>query len=336
VVADDSGLTDKELDAALTEIDRGLRQESEIITGRELRGWFKLCQQIRLSADLDHPLASRTFEWFRTVYGERLNVDMDLGMTVVDILGDLYRLRCIRIYGTVYAVCSPALTSELLGKRIAISAPGASVNLLDCIESLTPDLAGRFSVAESANVLSAYWRAFTALSAMQTAGGAPHLKIGAPYVNEALDDLTTSVASLFNRNPNYGHSNWASLQAAEKIIKSYILEKGGNHKNSHRLAKDLLPDAYALGLPLIDPLIVEDIQCEAEVRYDATLVSKKKALAAHYATLTVCGKVAPYLRRTTAQWETRRVFMPIAGFGTVDALVLAYAPPTPPFIIPRP
>lgn len=157
-----------------------------------------------------------------------------------------------------------------------------------------------------------------------------------PYVNGALDDLNTSVASLFNRNPNYGHSNWASLQAAEKIIKSYILEKGGHHKNSHRLAKDLLPDAHTLGLPLIDPLIIADIQCDADVRYDAALVSKKKALAAHYAALSVCGIVAPHLRRTTAAWETRRRVMPVASLGTVTILVLAYASPTPPFIISRP
>jgi hypothetical protein len=101
-------------------------------------------------------------------------------MTVVNILGDLYRLRCIRIYGMVYAVCSLALTSQLLGKRISVSNQGTSVNLLDCIESLTPDLAGRLSVKECTDVLSAYERAFTALSAMQTAAGAPHLKIGRP------------------------------------------------------------------------------------------------------------------------------------------------------------
>ena len=50
--ADNCGLTEQELDAVLMEIDSWLRQESDIIPGRELRGWFKLCEQISLSAEL--------------------------------------------------------------------------------------------------------------------------------------------------------------------------------------------------------------------------------------------------------------------------------------------
>ena len=50
--------------------------------------------------------------------------------------------------------------------------------------------------------------------------------------------------------PNYGQSNWASLQAAEKVIKSYILEKGGNHGRIHKL-QQLCDAAAALGPPLL-------------------------------------------------------------------------------------
>ena len=42
----------------------------------------------------------------------------------------------------------------------------------------------------------------------------------APDIREALDDLRESSEMILLREPNYGQSNWASLQASEKVLKS--------------------------------------------------------------------------------------------------------------------
>jgi hypothetical protein len=75
-------LSDGEFDAVMTEIDAELRQESDRIVGRELRGWMKFNQRFQASIPLGEPLADRIIDWFKNLYGERLNVDADFGKSL--------------------------------------------------------------------------------------------------------------------------------------------------------------------------------------------------------------------------------------------------------------
>ena len=158
------------------------------------------------------------------------------------------------------------------------------VNLPDGdIEGLTPELARRLSLAECSEVLARYCCVLRAFAAME---GALAERIGgedAPYMKEAINDLLEASECVLRRTPNYGQSNWASLQAAEKVFKSYILETGGSHGRIHKL-QQLCDAAAALGLPLLDPRLIAAIQCKPDVRYDAHLVSRDQAFAAYRAT----------------------------------------------------
>lgn len=329
---DGSNLSDAEFDAVLTEIDDQLRTESDRIVGREIRGWMKFCQRFQMSFLLADPLAGRIVEWFKVLYGSRLNVDMDFGKSFVAIRGDTYRLRCFRFYGAMYAICSIEAIGRDICERTSQGIERRAVNLLDdSIEELTPELARRLSLLECSEILKRYAEMFLAFSGMEGALSSRYGGTDAPYMKEAMDDLLESSESILARRPNYGQSNWASLQAAEKVIKSYILEKGGTHGKIHKL-DELCKFATQVGLRPISQALIQAIQCKPEVRYDSTLVTKDKALAAHKAALMVCGLTAGFMRRSTAQAALKNVQIRISGGAPIDALLLGYQPPTPPFL----
>jgi hypothetical protein len=326
-----SHLSEAEFDAVMNEIDAELRLQSDRIVGREIRGWMNFCQRFNISAALDDPLADRIFDWFKTIYGDRLNLDADFGKSFVIIRGDAYRIRCFRLYGTVCAICSV----EALGREVRLQMPFGEhrpvVNLLEgSIEGLTDALARRLLPADCAAILTRYYRAFCAFAAMEGALAGRYGGQDAPYMKEALNDLLEASDCILRRVPNYGQSNWAALQASEKSLKSYILEKGGRHGKIHTL-QHLSEYSSTLGLPPLDPKLIASIQCRPDVRYDAQLVSRDKAMAAYEAALVICAETSKHIRRTTAQASAGRVEIRIARTEPIDGLILAYQPPAPPF-----
>jgi len=71
----DFRISDEELNKALLEIDRELRQSSPQISGRELRGCLAFGKKFRVAMSSDDPLATRIFDWFTQQYGDSLNMD---------------------------------------------------------------------------------------------------------------------------------------------------------------------------------------------------------------------------------------------------------------------
>jgi hypothetical protein len=171
---------------------------------------------------------------------------------------------------------------------------------------------------------------FEAFTAMEACLSFRYGGTDAPYIKEAMDDLLQSSESVLLRGPNYGQSNWASLQATEKVIKSYILEKGGIPAKIHKLS-ELIEHASQLGLPAIGHSLIQAIQCDPNVRYDSALVTKHNALAAHEAALMICGTAAKLMKRSTATAAVRKVQMHINPDVRVGALMLEYHPASPPF-----
>jgi len=324
-------LSESEFDTVMVEIDAELRKENDRIVGREIHGWVKFCQRFNISVAFGDPLANRIVDWFKALYGDRFNVDMDFGKSFVVIRGDTYRIRCYRFYGVMYAICSVETLGRKIHQRTARNVIRTVVNLLDdSIEGLTPELARRLSPDECDEILTRYRRMYQAFSAMEGALAARQGGTDAPYMKEAQDDLRESAECMLLRTPNYGQSNWAALQAAEKVVKSYILERGGSHGKIHDL-DELCACASALGLPTVSPQLIRAIQCKPAVRYDSRLVTKDEALEAYDATLIVCGAGARYVRRTTARTSIADVRMRINGGAPLDGLMMSYQPPIPPF-----
>jgi hypothetical protein len=321
---DPLNLSDEEFDTVMTEIDAAIIQRGKKIPGRELAGWVEFCTRYRVSISNEHPTALRIFNWFTRMYGDRLNVDWDFGRSVALVKGEVCKIQGIRFYGPMVVACSTAVLGDVL--QMAIQGGVIQItNLLEgVVQGLTPELARRLSPEECHGILTAYGQMFLTFSRLESALGAKHGTSDAPYITKAMHDLVGSTESLLTAPPNYGQSKWASLQAAEKTVKSCILEKGASHKKSHSLA-DLCADAVVVGVPLVDPALIARIECSPAVRYDSTLVGKDEAIAAHYAALTVCGELAPVVKRTKAESAVSKRELK-SGDSVLTCLVLEYTP----------
>ena len=53
---------------------------------------------------MDHPISQKVMSWFKARYGDRLNLDLDFGHSVLLMRGDILRFRCPRFYGRVYVL----------------------------------------------------------------------------------------------------------------------------------------------------------------------------------------------------------------------------------------
>lgn len=270
--------------------------------------------------------------WFGRMYGERLAIDWDFGRSVVLVKGELCKIRGMLFFGSMPIICSPGL----MGIKLEQETPHGPINVYNLVEDnqvqgLTTEMAKRLLPDECAAIVKAYGRMFLAFSRLQFALGKRYQGTDAPFIQEATHDLLVSTDSLLATPPNYGGSNWASLQAVEKIIKSCIRQVNVIPKKSHDLA-GLAATAVANGAPAVDPALIASVECDPSVRYDSALVSKAKAVEAHYAALTICVDLAPFVKRTTAQSDAFDYEFHIAS-RPIPGLLLGHKSGAPPFIV---
>lgn len=288
-------ISDAELSQVLSEIDGQLRKEGGPIAGREIRGWMLFCEHFNLEGfGWNHPVSRRIFDWFSHQYGDRLNINFDYGNTVAEIRHDLYLIRCVRLYGRELMVCDPLLFNKNLGPKIAVNTT-VKFNLLNLLDGATSSFIQSLSVDECDSLVDAYARGFAALSRVEDAAGAV-------YVREALHDLRQSADQLSGQKANYGSSRFSSLQAVEKLVKSFIQAKNQKPTWGHKL-QDNFHLAYSLGLPKAPAAKIDAVQCTGEVRYTSASVGKTEALQAHYAALSLCDHIAIHLTPQSG-WKT--------------------------------
>jgi len=291
----DLQLGDEELHKVLTEIDAELRVKNPQVFGRELRGFRAFCHRFNLSMAMHNPLAERIFNWFTQQYGDRLRGDWNFGNTAIEIRHDLYAMKVGFFYGTGIVFCDPKLSGIPSSTKASFN-PNAAFrsNLFEHVDGLTPEFIRTLTSEECNRMLEAYARAFVGFSRMKDIQATPD-RPGAPLCKEALDDLNQSATHLTASKPNYGFSRWSSLQAAEKILKSYAVQNGGKLLRTHNLSK-LEKEAVNAGVASPKPTLLQDIQCDPDVRYAANSVKKDEAVRAHYAVLTLCSQIAPRLK----------------------------------------
>jgi len=282
----DFTISESDLHSALAEIDSELRASGTKLWGRELRAWQHFCRKFHLEMAATDPLADRIFDWFTKQYGDRLIGNLDFGSTAAEIRHDLYSIQFPRLFGTEIVHCDPLLSAFDFRPRMTRDRL-LKTNLFDHLAGATPAFIKSLTVEECTRLVNIYARGFVGLSRMDDAKQAP-------LAREALDDLHQSASQLTATSPNYGFSRWASLQAAEKLLKSFITLKQQMPRKTHNLV-DLAATAVSLGLPAPSSSLLRDIQCDAEVRYSASSVGKQEALQAHYAALSLASEIAPLL-----------------------------------------
>ena len=239
--------------------------------------------QIQITSRPDDKIYNFVIKWFDKKYGNRLKVDHSQGEIAILIRNDLYKMRIPLFYGQARLLSDPNRMS-IDAAQIGTGPEPLTINVLNLIDGFTTGYARELSPIEHKElVLYLKW----GLDSFQLINTQKSSK----YTVAALSDLRSAVYHLFIRPQHCGQSKWASSQAAEKFVKSYIERKGKRVDRHHNL-NTLSEVAYALGLNLLNPDNLEVIRCEAGVRYGESAVSVQEAVEAHHASIDVCAKVA--------------------------------------------
>ena len=227
----------------------------------------------RLPPDLrqNAALSEGINQWYKENYGDRLKENPCPGQIVVLLDGDLYVLRVPRIYGSVNFV----LTRQWIPNP-GISRGPATANITQLVDEMTSAKAARLSDA----ALNAIGNAFeTAVPAAYTLESTDH-----NLMFIARGDVEVAVSSLIAREGRNGESKWASLQAAEKVLKAAIDLAGLKFTFTHGLA-ELCQTLAAAGLTFDASAQVTAIQCKPGIRYGEEPCTRDDALVAHHASL---------------------------------------------------
>jgi hypothetical protein len=231
------------------------------------------------------PLAAAIRNWYDDNYGDRIKIDMSAGRIVLLLNGDLYALQIPRFFGSVNFIA----VREWLPKALIGRGP-ATCNVVQLVDDMTPGMAK--SLPDGA--LLAIWSAFEiGLPACYTLESTP-----SELMAVAHSDVKVAVSNLMDRHVHFGASKWASLQAAEKVLKAAILLKGARYKFVHEL-QPLCDQLASLGVVFDHPKLVADIQCTPKIRYGEEPCTREQALAAHQASLILVNR----LREADAGFE---------------------------------
>lgn len=274
-------IPDAELYTALKDIDEEMRAGNINIPARPMVALSKLSTRYQIAIDMSSEVADRVFGWFDKLYGERLQIGLLLGVTVVVIAGDIYKMTLPVMFGTsgfVFDMGPPQRNILLQGREVVLS------NITNYVQGLTPARTQSMSLSECNGIVGWFGNAAVARSSI--------CSVRYPeFVGEARAELDTSVEHLLSRPPQFGLSRWASLQAVEKFLKAFIKERGGRVRPIHKL-DDLAREAEGLGLTAVDRTTIASIQCTAGVRYGTEPSTLQQAIAAHQAATVTCGAVA--------------------------------------------
>jgi hypothetical protein len=232
------------------------------------------------------PLSAAINDWYERVYGDRLKVDMTPGRTAAILDGDLSLLVVPRLYGTVHFELS-----RTFRPRPTTARGPAICNIVQLVKGLTPAKAALLSDGSLQCLGEAFGRA---LPALYTLENTEH-----ELVRAARGDVATAVSCLMAPVSGFGPSKWASLQAAEKILKAALALASAPYSRTHNLA-DLGLAVREAGIPFDKPALLNAIQCSAGIRYGEEACDLSQALAAHHASLEVVNG----LRDAGAKFQT--------------------------------
>lgn len=203
----------------------------------------------------------------------------------VMLRGDLWRMEFPVAYGTARIECSKDLNKERPSVTIATDDKPLTINPLEYIIGLTQEYATTLTDEELDGICNQFFFGFNSFKRIDEVFDRGEL------TRQARSDLLASANHLFDNPPSYGLSKWASLQAAEKFIKQFIIEKQGTPPKHHNL-RPLATIAESHGLRKLPEYWLDDIQCSAEVRYGGINVTAQEAVEAQHATLQVCEHIA--------------------------------------------
>jgi hypothetical protein len=218
-------------------------------------------------------LCKNIHDWYSAVYGDRVKVTFSPGRIVLVLDGDLYSLALPRIYGTVQFV---AIRKFLEDKSFVTRGPG-TCNVVQLVEALTPAKANGLSDEALETIIGGFVLALEAHDCLEATRTHKLIEI-------ARGDIQTAVGCLMDTRDRSGESKWASLQAAEKVLKAAIELEGSKYRFGHELIP-LCEQLAGLGVTFKWTPLVSNIQCSPGIRYGETSCTREEAVRAHHSSL---------------------------------------------------
>jgi len=226
-------------------------------------------------------------KWFDDRYGDRQKISMGPGSAVILLRGDPWEIRLPRIFGSVRCVIERDLSRYANEPELRSDGHPPITNVLTLINGFPSGLAAQLSDKECCNIIELFMYALNCMHAIEGIKGNK-------YVPEALSDIQSSVRHIFSVPPHYGQSKWSSAQAAEKLLKSFLKEKGIPFPKNHDI-RGLADLARTGGMKPLENAITDQLQTRAAVRYGDESVSLIEAVAAHHASMMVGKHVSEIL-----------------------------------------
>lgn len=140
--------TDEDFNRVMEEIDQEMREENIPLTARSLEGWLRFSSVYGLSLLNRDPLSAKLNQWFNSRYGDRLNIDMDLGAMGINFRNNFYRMRFPLGYGLNQVICSRELAKDKPSIIVGTHGNPPTLNVLDFVDGLTQDYANSLTNEE--------------------------------------------------------------------------------------------------------------------------------------------------------------------------------------------
>lgn len=267
----------QDFESMMRTIDAALQQEGVPIHMRELEALRRAAMMLNTDLKIQSPaaipglyegdsLSGHIVEWVRARYADRLKIDTALGYSAIVLKADAWLFKFPLAYGEFRATVDRDLSRHR--PRFVVSQKGQPreqlvFNVLLCIDKLPQGLASELSDDELRAILQFFLVGQEFFNALKSFCRDDDLAMA------ALLDFNTAARHCVAGFKEYGLSRWASLQAAEKMLKHYISKRGGVAPFSHKLDK-LTSQASELGLATMDQEDLRAVQCDAAVRYQVS------------------------------------------------------------------
>ena len=280
----------------MEEVDTTLQQRGVKIHARSIHAVGEIAQKFGITEDIPIQIrenapqvftpefiATHIHDWYEKRYGQRLKIHMGPGSIAILIKGTPWEVKLPLIYGSVRFVCDPNLSPYRKFPKFGSNGEIPVYNVLLAIQDLPDSLANELTEEEQHYIFE---QIRTSLNALQSLSNYST----DPFIEEAHVDLESAVNNLVGPYPHYGLSKWASLQFAEKIMKSKLTKRGISYPTTHILSR-LAGIARTNGTFNLSEEDLSKIQCSAGVRYGEEIVSLISAMEAHHTSIKVLSEI---------------------------------------------
>ena len=197
-------------------------------------------------------------KWCRSKYQNARRTNLDLGMVIINLQGDLWRFSVPNFYGKC---------EFFIEKNLNIKGGQNQTNILRMCKEITPFMIERLTDDELELIIDLYSKDLESFQILN------HWNSYLIFAESIRADLRSIKNHLEINNQNLGQVKYAFMQCVEKILKSFLLKVGLTEKElKAKYGHSIVKLAKAYNENYQDNLSLKDInfiECAADARYGA-------------------------------------------------------------------